>query len=496
MASSPARLHNGPSITVPLWIDGREELRPSTFDVFSPTLNDTCWNAAAASREDAIRAVESSHEAFKLWSKTKPVVRSEVILKTAAVLEANAAEFAAYMSTEMGAETSVAQFFVLPLAVQMLKDLAGRCSSITGIVPTVQQEGQSSIVYKEPYGVTLGICPCLIPELLPIITRNAPFVFAVRSAATAVATGNTAILKGSELTPRSYWAIGKAFHEAGLPKGVVNVLSCPPSKAASIVETMIQHAAVRKINFTGSAAVGKKVARACGENLKPCLMELGGKNSAIVLEDADLNLAVQACIAGSLINAGQICMATDHIIVHSSIAEKFSTTLKEALARSSGEQPLPRVVSTASKARLQGLLSQAVGKGAKVLFGGSGTETLPATSIIPTVLSGVGKTADIWDEESFGPVMALTTVSSEEEAVELANRSQYGLSASVFTRDLRKGLAIARKLESGAVHINSMTIHDEVALPFGGIKNSGWGRFNAEQGMEEFLVTKSVTWDD
>ncbi|KAF1962130.1 aldehyde dehydrogenase family protein [Byssothecium circinans] len=485
MAFSPAPAQNGTSVTVPLWIDGQEELRQDTFDVFSPVSNDICWNAVAASREDAIRAVETSQEAFKSWSKTKPAVRSEVLLKTAAVLEVNAAEYASYMSTEMGAENFVAQFFVLPLAVQMLKDLAGRSLSITGFVPTVQQEGQSSIVYKEPYGVTLGICPW-----------NAPFVFAIRSAATAIATGNTSILKGSELTPRSYWAIGKAFHEAGLPKGVVNVLSCPPEQAAEIVNTIIEHPAVRKINFTGSAAVGRKVARTCGENLKPCLMELGGKNSAIVLEDADLGLAAQSCIAGSLINAGQICMATDHIIVQSSIAAQFSQILKEGLAKGAGEQPLPRVVSNASKSRLQGLLSQAIDKGASVVFGDGGKETLPGTALIPTVLEGVDQSTDIWDEESFGPVVALTVVGSEEEAVNLANGSRYGLSASVFTKDLRKGLAIAKRLESGAVHINSMTIHDETALPFGGIKNSGWGRFNAEQGMEEFLVTKAVTWDD
>jgi acyl-CoA reductase-like NAD-dependent aldehyde dehydrogenase len=140
------------------------------------------------------------------------------------------------------------------------------------------------------------------PDIYLFNVRNAPFVFGIRSAATAVATGNTAILKGSELTPRSFWAIGKAFHEAGLPKGVVNIISCPPERAAQVVNTIIEQPAVRKINFTGSAAVGRQVARTCGENLKPCLMELGGKNSAIVLEDADLGLAAQSCIAGSLIN--------------------------------------------------------------------------------------------------------------------------------------------------------------------------------------------------
>jgi acyl-CoA reductase-like NAD-dependent aldehyde dehydrogenase len=159
MTSSSVPAQSGKSVSVPLWIDGQETFASETFDVFSPQLNEICWRAAAASREDAIKAVESSNEAFKSWSKSKPVVRSEILLKTAANLEKNAVEYAGFMSTEMGAETAVAQFFVLPLAVQMLRDLAGRCLSICGSVPTVQQEGQSSIVYKEPYGVTLGICP-------------------------------------------------------------------------------------------------------------------------------------------------------------------------------------------------------------------------------------------------------------------------------------------------------------------------------------------------
>lgn len=158
MASSSV-LNDSATVTVPLWIDGKEEIGTSTFDVFSPVSNGVCWNAASANREDAIRAVESSQEAFRSWSKTKPVVRSEILLKTASILEANAAEYASYMSTEMGAEAAVSQFFVLPLAIQMLKDLAGRVSTISGSAPIVQQEGQSSIVYKEPYGVILGICP-------------------------------------------------------------------------------------------------------------------------------------------------------------------------------------------------------------------------------------------------------------------------------------------------------------------------------------------------
>ncbi|PVI01489.1 aldehyde dehydrogenase family protein [Periconia macrospinosa] len=487
MTSSVASPHNEEtSITVPLWIDGDEVFGQSTFDVVSSSSNSVCWKATSASIADATKAVETAQTAFKSWSLTKPAYRTHLLLKVAAILESNAPEYAQYMSTEMGADISVSQFFVMPLAIQMLKDIAGRASTICGSVPTCQQDGQSCIVFKEPYGVTFGIVPW-----------NAPFVFGIRSAATALATGNTTILKASELTPRSYWAIGKAFHEAGLPKGVLNIISCPPSQAAEITDFIIEHPLVKKINFTGSTAIGRKIARSCGQHLKPCLMELGGKNSAIVLEDANLQLAAQACLAGSFINAGQICMATDRLIVQNSVAKEFLQILKDSLIAGSSDSPLPRVVSTGSKARLNKLLLQAVSQGATVAFGSNGEESsLETTTFVPTIMQGVDSSMTLWDEESFGPVVTISEVEGEEDAVALANSTGYGLSASIFTRDLRKGLAIAKKIESGAVHINSMTIHDEPALPFGGVKNSGWGRFNSEQGMEEFLVTKSVTWDD
>ncbi|KAH7094474.1 aldehyde dehydrogenase domain-containing protein [Paraphoma chrysanthemicola] len=483
---SPSLDSNGTSMSIPLWIGGTEQEASSTFDVISPGSGKVCWSAASATSQDALKAVEAADKAFASWSKTKPAKRMEVLLKTASILEGNSAEYAGYMATEMGIEVSVAQSFMLPIAVGMMRDIAGRTVSICGSVPQCQQDGQSAIVFKEPYGVTLGIVPW-----------NSPYIFGVRSAATAIATGNTTILKSSELTPRCYWAVGKAFHEAGLPPGVLNVLSCPPSAAEEIVNTIIEHPAVRHINFTGSASVGRKIARVCGQNLKPCLMELGGKNSAIVLEDADLQKAVDGCVEGAFINAGQVCMATDRVLVHTRVVDQFLDLLKASLARAaSAGSPLPVVATAASKSRLQKVLSEAVSKGANVVCGSDRQDKVPGASIIPTVLKDVDTSTTVWNEENFGPLVAVTTVRSDEQAVQITNSSEYGLSASIFTRDLRKGFALARQIQSGAVHINSMTVQDEAGLAFGGVKNSGWGRFNSEQGMEEFLVTKVVTWDD
>ncbi|OAA49703.1 aldehyde dehydrogenase family protein [Cordyceps fumosorosea ARSEF 2679] len=389
------------------------------------------------------------------------------------------------MRAEMGADEVAADGFVVPLAVRMLRDLAGRvASAVSGSVPLVEDEGRSAMVLKEPVGVVLGIVPW-----------NAPYVFGVRSAACALAAGCTTVLKASELAPRSYWAVARAFAEAGLPPGCLNVVSCAAGDAAEVVGAMIAHPAVRKVNFTGSTAVGRKVAAACGENLKPCLMELGGKNCAVVCEDADLKLAAESVVAGAFLN---ICMSTDRIIVHAAVAEPFFEALRTAADKQAASER-PTLVSAASRARVQALLSSAVSAGARVLVGSSraaDTGDEPGVRVTPTILTGADETMAMWNEEAFAPLAACTVVDDDDRAVALANRGGYGLSAAVFTEDLRRGLALARRIESGAVHINSMTVHDEPALPHGGVKDSGWGRFNADMGLDEFLVTKTVTWKD
>ncbi|KAL4935535.1 hypothetical protein BDV06DRAFT_126680 [Aspergillus oleicola] len=480
-----------PPPVIPLIINGKEETTDSTFDVISPYTNTPCWAAASASPQDAIRAVEAAEAAFPAWSQTKPTVRRDILLKAADLLDSRLEKNAEFMRTEMGADAGASQFFVVPLAIRMLREVASRINSICGSVPVVEAEGQSAMIFKEPMGVILGLVPW-----------NAPYVFGVRSAACALAAGNTTILKSSELTPCCYWALTRAFQDAGLPDGCLNLVACRPQDAAEVVNAMIEHPAVKKVNFTGSTAVGRKIARACGQNLKPCLMELGGKNSSIVCADANIETAVKSVIAGAYLNSGQICMATDRILVHSSIAPAFVDALKSALQ--SMADPLsepPTLVNTASKARVQRLIKSALEAGAHVIHGASATD-FDATEkdsevrMPPVLLGGVKEDMAVWQDEAFASLAACMVFDSDEEAIRITNSSGYGLSAAVFTEDLRKGLAMAKKIQSGAVHINSMTIHDEPVLPHGGVKNSGWGRFNASAGLEEFLVTKSVTWMD
>ena len=279
------------NLNVPLFINGHDVYHDSVFDVVSPGTGEVCWRAVSATVEDAMEVVEGAQAAFSLWSQTKPSTRAQILQKAADILEANIARYADFMMTEMGADRGVAQFFVTPLAIAECRDIAGRISSVCGSVPVVTREGQSAMVWKEPYGVVLGVVPW-----------NAPYFFGIRSAATAIATGNTTIIKSSEITPRCYYELAKAFKEAGLPDGVFNVLACRPQDAPLVVNSMIEHPAVRKVNFTGSTATGRKIASTCGANLKPILMELGGKNTAIVLEDADLEKAAEECLAGAFAN--------------------------------------------------------------------------------------------------------------------------------------------------------------------------------------------------
>lgn len=327
--------------------------------------------------------------------------------------------------------------------------------------------------------------------------RNAPYILGVRAVCYALAAGNTCVLKGSEVSPACFWAIGSIFTAAGLPPGCLNVIFHRPEDAPTITTAIIEHPFVKKVNFTGSTAIGKLIAAQCGQNLKPVLMELGGKAPAIVLKDANLQKAAQACAVGSFVHSGQICMSTERIIVDSSIASAFGNALKKAMNEIYPDSsPSPIVISPASVSKNKNLVQQAISAGAQPLLDSPDEREDSETRMRPIILQHVTKEMDIYALESFGPTVSILTVKTEEEAIEMANDTEYGLASSVFTEDLRAGLRVAREIETGAVHINNMSVHDEAGLPHGGCKSSGWGRFNGTAGIEEFLRFKTVSWAD
>lgn len=343
------------------------------------------------------------------------------------------------------------------LTPDLLRDVAGRIASITGTIPQTSREGVTALVYKEPYGVILAIAPW-----------NAPHILGLRACVNPLAAGNTVILKAPEFSPLTFVGFAKVLHDAGLPDGVLNLVAHKPEDAAEITKYLIEHPVIKKVNFTGSTHVGGIIASLAGKNLKPVLLELGGKAPAIVWEDADLEAAAMECVVGAFLHAGQICMSTERVIVHEKVAEKFEEALKSAASQFAPASAPPHVlVSSAGVSRNQALLKDAVSKGASVIYGDhtNGSEAKMA----PVIVKGVTKDMDLFYTESFGPTVSLMVVKSEEEALELANDTEYGLTAAVFTKDLNTGLRFAKGIESGAVHINGMTVHDEPALPHGGM---------------------------
>jgi acyl-CoA reductase-like NAD-dependent aldehyde dehydrogenase len=289
-------------------------------------------------------------------------------------------------------------------------------------------------------------------------------------------------------------SIVSVFQEAGLPRGVLNFLAHDPRDAALITEQLISNPLISKVNFTGSTTVGRVIGRLAGHHLKPVLLELGGKAPVIICEDADLEAAAQECVVGAFLNSGQICMSTERILVHSRIRVQFEQRLIDATERMFGAlDKALLLINSAAVARCKNLLEDAVSKGASLVYGDVADAFSSPAHMRPVVISGVTKDMDIYRTESFGPSVSLFVFESEEEALELANHTDYGLSSAIFTRDLARGLKLAKGIESGAVHINSMTVHDESALPHGGVKASGFGRFNAS-GLEEWTQTKTITF--
>lgn len=279
--------------------------------------------------------------------------------------------------------------------------------------------------------------------------RNAPYILGFRSVAYALAVGNTCVLKGSELAPRCFWAIESIFKDAGLPAGCLNVIYHRPQDAAEVTRALIEHPCIKKVNFTGSTTVGRIIAGLAGRNVKPVLMELGGKASTIVLESADLRQAALACARGSFLHAGQICMACERIIVLSSIASAFAGELKTAIDDVSGSGDGSQLMVSKDGARkTKQLVQQALQAGAVSLIGGEPPNTTTAR-MNPTVLQGVSKQMELYYTESFGPVASFFTVDGEQEAITIANDTEYGLSATVFTNDLQQGLRVAKQIESG-----------------------------------------------
>lgn len=273
---------------------------------------------------------------------------------------------------------------------------------------------------------------------------------------------------------------------------MLNTIAHSTANAAVVTSALIADPRIKKVNFTGSTGVGRIIAQMAGKHLKPVLLELGGKAPAIVWEDADLELAATECAKGAFVHSGQVCMSTEKILVHRNVAAAFAAQLKAKTALMFGEAGV--LVNKAGVERNVRLVKDALAKGGKLLVGSVEQDhKAPGTHMSAIVVTGVTPAMELYQTESFGPTVSVIEIETEEEALRLANDTEYGLSAAVFTEDLRRGLRMARGIESGAVHVNGMTVHDETGLPHGGVKGSGFGRFGCE-GLGEWVRTKTVTF--
>jgi acyl-CoA reductase-like NAD-dependent aldehyde dehydrogenase len=455
-----------------------------TFDDKDPFTGETVAVVPAGGAEDARRAIEAAAAAFEAWAATPPAVRQGIFLKAADLLESRRDEVVSLLARETGCTFGFGMFQMGFVPGLFRQAAATPYQPIGTVIPS--DTGSFAMGIRKPVGVVGAIAPW-----------NAALILSARSIAAPLALGNTVVLKPSEWSPwvgGLLW--GEIFAEAGLPDGVLNIVTHAPGKAGPIGDAFVSHPAVRRINFTGSSETGRRLAEAAGRNLKRVVLELGGYNPVIVLADADLDYAVNATTFGAFLHQGQICMSARKVLVERPIAEKFTQQLAaKAQTLKAGDPKEPDtiigpLINEDAVAMVRGRVDEAVKKGAKVLAGGeeAGNGVYRAT-----VLTDVPEDAEFATRETFGPVLAVEVVDSADEAVERANATTYGLSAGIITSDADRGLALAQRIETGIVHVNDQPVGDEPQMPFGGVKDSGWGRFGGQAAMEEFTELRWVT---
>jgi acyl-CoA reductase-like NAD-dependent aldehyde dehydrogenase len=454
-----------------------------TFEDRDPFSGETVAQVTAGKRDDARRAIEAAAAAFPEWSQSSPESRQTIFLRAADLLASRSAEVVGLLARETGAAGFA--HFQIHFVVGLLRQAAAIPYAPLGQVLPTDTPGRLAMGVRRPVGVVGAIAPW-----------NAALILSARSIAAPLALGNTVVLKPSEWSPvvgGLLW--GEIFREAGLPAGVLNVVTHAPGEAAPIAEELVEHPAVRRINFTGSTATGRKLAEAAGRNLKRVVLELGGSNPLIVLDDADLDYAVNATAFGSFFHQGQICMSARRIIVDRSIADEFTQRLAAKTAGLKVGNPtepdtvIGPLISEQLLETVRSRVEDAVAKGAKLLAGGEAV----GPAFQATLLTDVPADTELAREETFGPVAAIEVVDGADEAVERANATSYGLSAGIITSDPDRGIALAQRLESGIVHVNDQTVADEPQMPFGGVKDSGYGRFGGQAVIDEFTELRWIT---
>ncbi|MGV9755344.1 aldehyde dehydrogenase family protein [Streptomyces tricolor] len=465
------------------YIDG--EWRPGTgsWDVidFNPYDDEKLASITVATVDEVDQAYQAAARAQKKWAETNPYTRRAVFERALRLIEDREQEIADLIIAELGG-TRVKAGFELHLAKEFLRESIHLALRPEGKILPSPTEGKENRVYRVPVGVVGVISPF-----------NFPFLLSLKSVAPALALGNAVVLKPHQNTPIAGGTLlAKIFEEAGLPGGLLNVVV---TDIAEIGDAFLEHPVPKVISFTGSDKVGRHVATVCARHFKRSVLELGGNSALVVLDDAALDYAVDAAVFSRFVHQGQVCMAANRVLVDASVADEFTEkfvakvrSLKVGDPRDP-ETVIGPVINSAQANAISGTVEQALAEGATALVRGSTTNNL----VEPTVLTGVPADSALLRQEVFGPVVFLVPFDGEEEAVRIVNDTPYGLSGAVHTGDIERGVAFAKRIDTGMFHVNDGTVHDEPIVPFGGEKHSGLGRLNGETTLEAFTTVKWIS---
>ncbi|MFF9023946.1 aldehyde dehydrogenase family protein [Streptomyces eurythermus] len=465
------------------YIDG--EWRPGTgsWDVidFNPYNDEKLASITVATVEEVDLAYRAAARAQKEWAETNPYARRAVFERALRLVEDREQEITDLIIAELGG-TRVKAAFELHLAKEFLRESVHLALRPEGKILPSPVDGKENRVYRVPVGVVGVISPF-----------NFPFLLSLKSVAPALALGNGVVLKPHQNTPIAGGTLlAKIFEDAGLPGGLLNVLV---TDIAEIGDAFLEHPVPKVISFTGSDKVGRHVATVCAKLFKRSVLELGGNSALVVLDDADIDYAVDAAVFSRFVHQGQVCMAANRVLVDRSVHEEFTEKfVAKVRSLKVGDPRDPQtvigpVINSAQAAALSGTVEQALAEGATALVHGGTTNNL----VEPSVLTGVPAESPLLQQEVFGPVVFLIPFDGEEDAVRIVNDSPYGLSGAVHTGDIERGVAFAKRIDTGMFHVNDGTVHDEPIVPFGGEKHSGVGRLNGETTLEAFTTVKWIS---
>ncbi|MFJ2783227.1 MULTISPECIES: aldehyde dehydrogenase family protein [unclassified Streptomyces] len=465
------------------YIDGEWKPGSGSWDIidFNPYTGEKLASITIATAGEVDLAYRAAERAQAEWAETNPYARRLVFERALRIVEDREAEISETIVAELGG-TRLKAAFELHLAKEFLREAVQLALRPEGRILPSPVDGKENRVYRVPVGVVGVISPF-----------NFPFLLSIKSVAPALALGNAVVLKPHQNTPICGGTlVAKVLEEAGLPTGLLNVVV---TDIAEIGDALLTHPVPKVISFTGSDRVGRHVATVCAQNFKQAVLELGGNSALIVLDDADVDYAVDAAVFSRFVHQGQVCMAANRILVDRSVETEFTEKFVAKVRTLSVGDPadpathIGPLINSQQAEAVSSLVDQAVAAGATALLHGA----VDGNLVSPSVLTGFAPDSPLLGQEIFGPVALIVPFDGEEEAVRIANDTPYGLSGAVHTGDVERGVRIAKRIHTGMIHINDGTVHDEPIVPFGGEKRSGIGRLNGESMVEAFTTQKWIS---